>query len=198
MTFSLSAMRCHHGSVCVSGGHGGWHRQACYSSCYSGGCYGGSYVGRYMGGYSQGWPSPAYAPVTYSGAGYSAASGQMASYAPMSAGYAMPVASYHLYTAATPMTYGTPGTMTYGTPGTSTYSSAYGRPASGIYPNAAPGQMAPGGNFQGPASTYQPGSINQGMNNMPNGVARMSSPNPPISAPAPATVPASAVPRPNP
>ncbi|MGZ3469252.1 MAG: hypothetical protein ACXWO1_05360, partial [Isosphaeraceae bacterium] len=65
MTFSLSAMRCHHGSVCVSGGHGGWHRQACYSSCYSGGCYGGSYVGRYMGGYSQGWPSPAYAPVTY-------------------------------------------------------------------------------------------------------------------------------------
>ncbi|MGZ3386665.1 MAG: hypothetical protein ACXVB5_17335 [Isosphaeraceae bacterium] len=116
----------------------------------------------------------------------------------MSAGYAMPVASYHLYTTATPMTYGTPGTMTYGTPGTSTYSSAYGRPASGIYPNAAPGQMAPGGNFQGPASTYQPGSINQGMNNMPNGVARMSSPNPPISAPAPATVPAPAVPRPNP
>ena len=117
-----------------------------------------------MGGYSQGWPSPAYAPVTYSGAGYSAASGQMASYAPMSAGYAMPVVSYHLYTAATPMTYGTPGTMTYGTPGTSTYSSAYGRPASGIYPNAAPGQMAPGSTFQGPASTYQPGSINQGMN----------------------------------
>ncbi|MGZ3415795.1 MAG: hypothetical protein ACXVAT_18410, partial [Isosphaeraceae bacterium] len=38
----------------------------------------------------------AYAPVTYSGAGYSAASSQMASYAPMSAGYAMPVASYHL------------------------------------------------------------------------------------------------------
>ena len=92
VTLCLSAMGCHHGSVCVSGDHGGWHR--------------------HMGGYSQGWPSPAYAPVTYSDAGYSAASGQMASYAPMSAGYAMPVASYPLYTSATPMTYGTPGTMT--------------------------------------------------------------------------------------
>lgn len=46
-----------------------------------------------------------------------------------------------------------------------------------IASNAAPGQMAPGSNFQEPASTYQPGTMNQGMNNMINGVGRMSSPN---------------------
>ena len=74
VTLSPSAMGCHHGSVCVSGGHGGWHRHACYSSCYSGGCYGGYYGGRriggFAGGYSQGWSSPAYAPMSYSGGGY--------------------------------------------------------------------------------------------------------------------------------
>jgi len=97
------------------------------------------------------------------------------------------------------MNYGTPGTVTYGTPGASTYSSAYGRPAAGIYSIAAPGQMTPGSTFQGPASAYQPGTMNQGVINMLSGAGRMSSPNPPMSAPAPPSVPAPpAVPRPSP
>ena len=110
LAFSLGAMGCHH---CSRGGHGLLHRHATYSSCYSGGCYGGSY----MAGYSQGWPSPAYsAPMAYSGVRYRAASGQMANYAPMTSGYAMPIRGYS-YGSATPMTYGTPGMMSYGTPG---------------------------------------------------------------------------------
>ena len=209
VTLSLSAMGCHHGSVCVSGGYGGWHSHACYSSCYSGGCYGGGacyggyYGGRrwggFAGGYAQGWSSPAYAPMSYSGGGYSAPSGQMAGYAPMSSGYATPMTSYPSYGSTTPMSYGTPGTMAPGTPGTTTYSSAYGRPAAGIDSNAAPGQMTSGSTFQGPASAYQPGTMNQGVNNTLNGAGRMSSPNPPMSAPAPPSIPAPpAVPRPNP
>lgn len=128
VTLSLSAMGCHYGSICVSGGYGGWHRHACYSSCYSGGCYGGYYgvrrMGGFAGGYSQGWSSPGYAPMSYSGGGYSASFGQMAGYSPMSSGYAMPMRNYPSYGSTTPMSYGTPGTVTYGTPGASTYSSA--------------------------------------------------------------------------
>ena len=206
VTLSLSAMGCHHGFACA-GGHGGWHRQACYSSCYSGGCYGGScysggcygggYGGRRIGGFAQRWSSPGYAPFAYSGAGYMGTSGQMAGYSPMSSGYAMPMTSYPSNGPTMPMNYGTPGMMNYGTPGTSTYSSAYGRPAPGIYSNPAPGQMAPGTVFQGPANTYQPGTVNQGMNNMLNSSGTVSSPNPPLSAPAPGTL-APPAPRPNP
>ena len=112
VAFSLSAMGCHHGSAC----RGVMHRQACYSSCYSGGCYGGgcygggcyggggfggAFGGRRMasfgGGYPQAWSSPGYAPMSYSGGGYSGYSGQMAGYSPMYSGYATPMVGNSMY-----------------------------------------------------------------------------------------------------
>jgi hypothetical protein len=190
VTLSLSAMGCHHGSACA-GGHGGWHRQ---SSCYSGGCYGGHYGGRgiagFGGGYAQGWSSPSHAPMAYCGGGYSAPTGQMAGYSPITSGYATPVASYPAYGSTAPMNYGTPGMTNYGTPGTTTYSSAYGGQAPGVYSNSAPGQVTPGTNFQGPANAFQPGTMNQGANNVLNGAGTMPNPNPSASAPGVPSIPA--------
>ncbi len=205
VAFSLSAMGCHHGSACG----GVMHRHACYSSCYSGGCYGGGCYGggcygggfggrrmaSFAGGYPQGWSSPGYAPMSYSGGGYSGYSGQMMGYSPMSSGYATPMVGNSTYGAAAPVNYGTPGTMA---PGTTTYSSAYGRPVTGTFGNAGQGQMTPANAVQGMTGVNQPGAVNQSVNNVLNGAGRMATPTVPGAPPAPSVSAPPAAPAPGP
>lgn len=196
VAFSLSAMGWPYGAA-----RGGWYRHA----CYRGGYYGGyPLMAGFAGGYPQGWSSPAYAPMSYRGGGYSAPYRQVAGYAPyrqvagyspMSSGYSTAITSYPPYSSTTPMSYGAPSTATSGT---TTYSSSYGIPAAGMYRNPAPGQMAPGSTFPG-ATGSQAGMINQGLSNTLNRAGTMASPNLPGGTSPRASVPAPpAAPGPNP
>ena len=211
MAFSLSSMGF---PDCYGAGQGVWQPQPGYSSYYSGGYYGGGTGGSYVasrgglfrgglfrmglfgGGYPQGGSNMAYRLMPF-GRRYRVSAGQMVSYYPTSAGYAMPMTSYPAYGASTmPMSYGTPGTVTSGTPGTTTYSSAYGRSAAGTPGTVTPGQLAPATNVQGPSSSVQPGNTSQEMNNLLQGAGRVVNPNT-SSAPSTPAVPPT-VPAPNP